>query len=173
MSFVLHLTQLAGAKVILWLGNASSLHSLFCTVVAPCVSNATIIFLSQTMYGPFLFFQSGCCLTLSSVMHLLRDSVISTGLPHKSPKGHSFFTVGLPDQLIKVLGCSSSDCYQIYIGTPESTAAQKVAGILGNFVQFWPCFGGCMPSSFGVACVLQSHIMAFILSDLTCAMLGR
>ena len=67
-------------------------------------------------------------------MHLLRDSVISTGLPHKSPKGHSFFTVGLPDQLIKVLGCSSSDCYQIYIGTPESTAAQKVAGILGNFV---------------------------------------
>ena len=67
-------------------------------------------------------------------MHLLWDSVRSTGPPHKSPKGHSFCTVSLPDQLIKVLGCWPSDCYEIYIGTQESIATQKVAGILGNFL---------------------------------------
>ena len=88
--------------------------------------------------GPLFYFQSGRFLTRSVVTHLLRDSARSAGFPYESLKGHSFrigaasaaAAAGLPDWLIIVLGRWSSDCYQIYIRTPESvilSAAPRMA----------------------------------------------
>ena len=88
--------------------------------------------LAKPRFGPLFYFQLGRYLTQSSVTHLLRDSVKSAGLPHESLKGHSFHigavtaaaAVGLPDWLIKVLGCWSSDRYQLSICTPELVKSQ-------------------------------------------------
>ena len=85
--------------------------------------------------GPLLFFQSGHYLTREVASHLLRDSARAAGL-----KGHSFrigaasaaAAAGLPDWLIKVLGCWSSDCYQLYIRTPQAvlhSVAPKMAAV--------------------------------------------
>jgi len=78
--------------------------------------------------GPLFVFRSGRFLTRSSVANLLRDAALAAGLPYKSLKGHSFrigaasaaAAAGLPDWLIKVLGRWSSDCYQLYIRTPQN-----------------------------------------------------
>ena len=94
--------------------------------------------------GPLFYFQSGRYLTRSTVSHLLRDSSKTAGLPHQSLKGHSFrigaasvaASAGLPDWLIKVLGRWSSDCYQLYIRTPQSTlesVAPRMAAVSGCF----------------------------------------
>ena len=90
-----------------------------------------------------LLFQSSALLTRSSVTKLLRDSARSAGLPYRSLKGHSFrigaastaAAAGLPDWLIKVLGRWSSDCYQLYIRTPETvllSAAPRMASVSCN-----------------------------------------
>ncbi|XP_073240347.1 uncharacterized protein [Porites lutea] len=79
-----------------------------------------------------------------SMIYLLRDSTRVAGLPYQSLKGHSFrigaasvvAAAGLPDCLIKVLGRWSSDCYQLYIRTPQSTlesVAPRMAIIPGRF----------------------------------------
>ena len=78
--------------------------------------------------GPLFVFQSGQLLTRSSVTNLLRDAARCAGLPYQCLKGHSFrisaasaaAAAGLPDWLIKVLGRWSSECYQLYIRTPQS-----------------------------------------------------
>ena len=75
--------------------------------------------LAKLEQGPLFYFQSGRYLTHSKVSHLLRDSLRTVGLPHRSLKGYSFYigvtsvtvAAGLPDWLIKVLGRWSSDCY--------------------------------------------------------------
>ena len=93
--------------------------------------------------GPLFYFQSGVLLTRWSVTKLLRDSACSAGLPYRSPKGHSFrigaastaAAAGSPDWLIKVLGRWSSDCYQLYIRTPESvllSAVPRMASVYSN-----------------------------------------
>ena len=77
--------------------------------------------------GPLFYFQSGRLLTRSSVICLLRDAARHAGLPYHSLKGHSFrigaastaAAAGLPDWLIKAMGRWSSDCYQLYIRTPQ------------------------------------------------------
>ena len=67
--------------------------------------------------GPLLCFQSNRYLTRRVVAQLLRNSAMVVGLPHHSLKGHSFH-IGAAQlllpvcQIIKVLGCWSSDCYQ-------------------------------------------------------------
>ena len=74
-----------------------------------------------------------------------QDSARCAGLPYGSLKGQSFrigaasaaATAGLPDWLIKVLGRWSSDCYQMYIRTPETvllSAVPKMARVSGNFI---------------------------------------
>ena len=101
--------------------------------------------LAQPRPGPLFYFQSGRLLTRSSVTHLLQDSARCAGLPYESLKGHSFrigaasaaAAAGLPDWLIKVLGRWSSDCYQLYIRTPETvllSAVPKMARVSGNFI---------------------------------------
>ena len=103
-------------------------HSL---VIASCPSALCAVTAMQQYFllarpkpGPLFYFQSGRFLTRSAVTNLLRDSARGAGFPYQSLKGHSFrigaATAGLPDWLIKVLGRWSSDCYQIYIRTPES-----------------------------------------------------
>ena len=93
--------------------------------------------------APLFYFQSGVLLTRWSVTKLLRDSACSAGLPYRSPKGHSFrigaastaAAAGSPDWLIKVLGRWSSDCYQLYIRTPESvllSAVPRMASVSSN-----------------------------------------
>ncbi|XP_048578830.1 uncharacterized protein LOC125560693 isoform X2 [Nematostella vectensis] len=88
--------------------------------------------------GPLFRFRSGKYLTRSLVSSILRDAARACGLPHSSLKGHSFrigaascaAAAGLPDWLIKVLGRWSSDCYQLYVRTPQNillTAAPKMA----------------------------------------------
>lgn len=124
-------------------------HSL---IVARCPSLLCPVTAMQQFFlqakprsGPLFYFRSGRYLTRSSVTHLLRDSARCAGLPHESLKGHSFrigaasaaAAAGLPDWLIKVLGRWSSDCYQIYIRTPESvllSATPKMASVSGSFL---------------------------------------
>ena len=90
--------------------------------------------------GPLFSFRSGRLLTRSAVICLLRDAARCAGLPYHSLKGHSFrieaastaAAAGLPDWLIKVLGRWSSDCYQLYIRTPQQvllSAVPRMAGI--------------------------------------------
>jgi len=99
--------------------------------------------LAKPRSGPLSYF----CryLTRSSVTHEFQDSARSAGLPQESLKGHSFrrgaapaaAATCLPDWLIKVSGRWSSDCYQIFIRTPESvllSAAPKMASVSGNFL---------------------------------------
>ena len=97
--------------------------------------------LAQPRPGPLFYFQLGRLLTRSSVTHLLQDSNSArcAGLPYESLKGQSF-RIGaasaaaaavLPDWLIKVLGRWSSDCYQMYIRTPETVLLARVSG---NFI---------------------------------------
>ena len=100
--------------------------------------------LAKLVRGPLFYFQSGRYLTRSTVSHLLRYSLRTAGLPYQSLKGHSFRIgaasvaagAGLPDWLIKVLDRWSSDCYQLYIRTPQSTlesVAPRMATVLGRF----------------------------------------
>ena len=95
------------------------------------------------------------------VSHLLRDSYRTAGLPYRSLKGHSFrigaasvaIEAGLPDWLIKVLGCWSSDCYQLYIRTPQSTlesVAPRMATVFGasrqpSLLVIFICLGDALP----------------------------
>ena len=91
--------------------------------------------------GPLFSFQSGRLLTRSAVICLLRDAARHARLPYHSLKGHSFrigaastaAAAGLPDWLIKVLGRWSSDCYQLYIRTPQQvllSAAPRMSSVL-------------------------------------------
>ena len=100
--------------------------------------------LALPQQGPLFYFQSGNLLTRGAVSHLLRDSSRVAGLPYQSLKGHSFrigsasvaAAAGLPDWLIKVMGRWSSDCYQLYIRTPQSTlesVARRMANIVEHF----------------------------------------
>ena len=98
--------------------------------------------LAQPQQGPLFYFQTGNLLTRGAVSHLLRDSSRVAGLPYQSLKGHSFrigaasvaAAAGLPDWLIKVMGRWSSDCYQLYIRTPQSTL-ESVAPRMANVVE--------------------------------------
>jgi len=115
------------------------------SLLCPVSAMQQYFLLAHPESGPLFYFRSGRFLTRSSVTHLLRDSARSAGLPYESLKGHSFrigaasaaAAAGLPDWLIKVLGRWSSDCYQIYIRTPEPvllSAAPKMASVSGNFL---------------------------------------
>lgn len=95
---------------------------------------------AQPPPGPLFRFQSGRLLTRSVVICLLRDTARHAGLPYHSLKGHSFrigaastaAAAGLPDWLIKILGRWSSDCYQLYIQTPQRvllSAAPRMASV--------------------------------------------
>ena len=100
--------------------------------------------LVRPRHRPLFYFASGRYLTWGIVSDLLRDSARVAGLPYQSLKGHSFrigaasvaAAAGLPDWLIKVLGRWSSDCYQLYIRTPQSTlesVAPRMAIVPGRF----------------------------------------
>lgn len=115
------------------------------SLLCPVSAMQQYFILARPQPGPLFYFRSGRLLTRSSVTQLLRDSARSAGLPYKSLKGHSFrigaasaaAAAGLPDWLIKVLGRWSSDCYQIYIRTPESvllSAVPQMARVSGNFI---------------------------------------
>ena len=115
------------------------------SLLCPVLAMEQYFLLAKTHLGPLFYFQSGCYLTRSSVTHLLQDSARSAGLVDESLQAHSFrigvasaaAAVGLPDWLIKVLGRWSSDCYQLYICTPELvllSAAPKMASVLSNFL---------------------------------------
>ena len=91
--------------------------------------------------GPLFSFQSGRLLARSAVICLLRDAARHARLSYHSLKGHSFrigaastaAAAGLPDWLIKVLGRWSSDCYQLYIRTPQQvlpSAAPSMSSVL-------------------------------------------
>ena len=107
--------------------------------------------LVRPRHGPLFYFASGRYLTRGIVSDLLRDSARVAGLPYQSLKGHSFrigaasvaAAAGLPDWLIKVLGRWSSDCYQLYIRTPQSTlesVAPRMAIVPGRFQPIQPPF---------------------------------
>ena len=111
----------------------------------PSFSYATVLYpRPAATWASFFPFSRVTSLLRSAVTHLLRDSARSAGLPYKSRKGHSFHigaastaaAAGLPDWLMKVLGRWSSDCYQLYIRTPESvllSAVPKMASVSSNF----------------------------------------
>ena len=97
-------------------------------------------FLLARPQGPLFSFHSGRLLTRKSVVSFLRDAARQAGLPYSSLKGHSFrigaastaAAAGLPHWLIKVLGRWSSDCYQLYIHTPQNvlmSVAPRIARV--------------------------------------------
>ncbi len=90
-------------------------HRLYiaCSPSPVCaVSAMPSYFLISHPQGPLFSFQSGCFLTRSEIVHLLRDAAQFADLPYHSLEGHSFHigaastaaAAGLPDWLIKVLG---------------------------------------------------------------------
>ena len=165
------------------------------SLLCPVSATQRYFMLAQPRPRPLFYFQSGRLLTRSSVTHLLQDSARCAGLPYESLKGHSFrigaasaaAAAGLPDWLIKVLGRWSSDCYQLYIRTPETvalSAVPKMARVSGNFIKFFVvAWGGCIACicvatspklvALLVSCHLLSYSFALILSDPACAALGR
>ena len=99
---------------------------------------------ARPQHGPLFYFKSCRYLTRGIVSDLLRDTARVAGLPYQCLKGHSFRIAAasvaaaacLPDWLIKVLGRWSSDCYQLYIRTPQSTlesVAPRMAIVPGRF----------------------------------------
>ena len=124
--------------------------------------------LARPQSGPLFYFQSGRYLTRGVVSHLLQDSARFAGLPYQCLKGHSFrigvasvaAAAGLPDWLIKVLGRWSSDCYQLYIRTPQSRSCTqllprwrpfRVVLLLIELNSFFLCLGGCIALHASVA----------------------
>ena len=114
--------------------------SALCTVAAMQKN----FLLARPQQGPLFYFQSGRYLTRGVVLNLLKDSSRVASLHYQCLKGHSFrigvasvaATAGLSDWLIKVLGRWSSDCYQLYIRTPQSTlelVVPRMANVSGNF----------------------------------------
>ena len=77
----------------------------------------------------FMFSQSGSWLTRSSLTKELRFILHQCGFSSNNFYSHSFrigaatsaAAAGLPAWLIKVLGRWRSDCYELYIKTPQST----------------------------------------------------
>ena len=77
----------------------------------------------------FTFSQSGSWLTRSSLTKELRSILEQCGFSSTNFYSHSFrigaatsaASAGIPSWLIKVLGRWSSDCYELYIKTPQST----------------------------------------------------
>jgi len=116
------------------------------SLLCPVSAMQQYFLLAQPCPGPLFYFQSdsGVLLTRSSVTKLLRDSARSARLPCRSVKGHSFrigatstaAAAGLPDWLIKVLGRWSSDCYQLYIRTPELVLFSVAPRMLAYLVMF-------------------------------------
>ena len=107
------------------------------SLLCPVSAMQQYFLLAQPCPGPLFYFQSdsGVLITRSSVTKLLRDSARTPGLPYRSLKGHSFrigatstaAAAGLPDW--------SSDCYQLYIRTPELvlfSAAPRLASVSSN-----------------------------------------
>jgi hypothetical protein len=116
-----------------------SLLTIACSSHELCAVQAMRDYLSASHHsGPLFVFRSGRFLTRAPVSQLLRDAARAVGFPYKSLKGHSFrigaarigaarigaasaaAAAGLPDWLIKVLGCWASHCYQLYIRTPQN-----------------------------------------------------
>ena len=77
----------------------------------------------------FTFSKSGSKLTRSSLTKELRSILQLCGFPSNNFYSHSFrigaatsaASAGIPAWLIKVLGRWHSDCYELYIKTPQST----------------------------------------------------
>ena len=77
----------------------------------------------------FTFSRSGSWLTRSSLTKELRSILEQCGFSSTNFYSHSFrigaatsaASAGIPSWLIKVLGRWSSDCYELYIKTPQST----------------------------------------------------
>ena len=77
----------------------------------------------------FMFSQSGSWLTRSSLTKELRSILQKCGFSSTNFYSHSFrigaatsaASAGIPAWLIKVLGRWNSDCYELYIKTPQST----------------------------------------------------
>ena len=77
----------------------------------------------------FMFSQSGSWLAHSSLTKELLSILQQCGFPSNNFDSHSFrigdatsaVSAGIPTWLIKVLGRWSSDCYDLYIKTPQST----------------------------------------------------
>ena len=112
------------------------------SLLCPVSAMQRYFMLAQPQPGLLFYFQSGRLLTQSSVTHLLKDSARCAGLPYDSLKGHSFrigaaSAAGLPDWLIKVLGCWSSDCYQNGLCFREL------------YLVFCCCLGGCIACIWG------------------------
>ena len=78
--------------------------------------------------GPLFLFQDGLPLSRSRLSSFLQSTLQAAGVPEKF-SGHSFRTraatmaaqKGLPDHLIRTLGCWSSDAYLLYVRTLVET----------------------------------------------------
>ena len=98
-------------------------------------------FLTMCPWVLLFSFQSDRHLTRLVVVHVLRDAAHYTGLPYKSLKVIVVASVlplqqlllVLSDWLREVLGRWYSDCYQLYIHTPQNvllSAAPHMASVL-------------------------------------------
>ena len=82
----------------------------------------------------FFHFADGRLLTRARFIAAVRAALTEQGVDARSYSGHSFrigaaTTAGVPDHLIKIMGCWEGAAYQLYVRTPPETLC-TVAGIL-------------------------------------------
>ena len=88
----------------------------------------------------FMFSQSGSWLTRSSLTKELQSILQKCGFSSTNFYSNSFCIgaatsaapAGIPARLIKVLGRWSSDCYELYIKTPQSTILTQLIDLAPN-----------------------------------------
>ena len=87
--------------------------------------------------GPFFLHMDGSSLTHQTLSSFLQATLSASGFS-RTFSGHSFrigaatsaVQQGIPDHLIKTMGCWSSDAYQLYIRTPMKTVLSVSSHLL-------------------------------------------
>ena len=100
----------------------------------PVVSLSNYLHLRGPGIEPLFIYQNGTPLSRSQLSSFLQTTLQSTGIPGKF-SGHSFrigaattaARKGLPDHLIKTMGCWSSEDCLLYVRTPVETVAGRLA----------------------------------------------
>lgn len=100
-----------------------------------CLVAATLDYMVHrgSLGGPFFLFADGTFLTRDRFVHAVRSVLNKIGVDSSLYAGHSFHIgaattasqQGIPESLIKILGCWESSAYMLYIRPHERLSAQS------------------------------------------------
>ena len=99
------------------------------TDICPVASVLAYMVVRGPRQGPFFVFADGHGLTRDRLVTALRSALHSAGIPEHNYAGHSFRVGaattaaqnGVPESIIKTMGCWESAAYMLYIRTPQET----------------------------------------------------